>query len=253
VAGEVQAMKFGTRFVMPVRVVKLEQLDDGQFCGTFENGRRVRAGAVVVATGVQYRRLPIDGFEDFEGAGIYYAATETEARYCKAGEAIVIGGGNSAGQAAMFLSRAASHVRLLVRGASLASSMSSYLSDRLEADPAVTIEYGAEVVAVHGNDLLDAVTVRDIDSGTTRRVSTCALFVMVGAAPNTQWLSGLVELDEKGFVKSGDAVGGGSPYQTSRPGIFAVGDVRAGSVKRVASSVGEGSVVISKVWDFVRR
>ena len=250
--GEIQAMKFGTRFNMPRRVEQLQQLEDQTFCATFEDGNRVRGRSVVVATGVQYRRLPIARLEALEGAGVYYAATENEARYCKGGETIIIGGGNSAGQAAMFLSRAASHVRLLVRGASLASSMSSYLSSRLDADPRITIEYGAEVTALHGDDRLDAVTIRTIAGGAERQVPTCALFVMVGAAPNTAWLSGLVSLDNHGFVLTGDAAGGASPYATSHPGIFAVGDVRANSVKRVASGVGEGSVVISKVWDYVR-
>ncbi|GEP12400.1 Ferredoxin--NADP reductase [Methylobacterium gnaphalii] len=250
--GEVQALKFGTRFAMPRRVVKLERLDDGAFCATFDNDQRVRGRAVVVATGVQYRRLPIDRLEAFEGSGVYYAATENESRYCKDAEAIVIGGGNSAGQAAMYLSRSARHVRLLVRGQSLATSMSSYLSSRLEADPAITIEYGAEVSALHGDDRLDAVTIRNAGNGPERTVSTRALFIMVGAAPNTSWLSGLVELDKHGFVLTGDTRGGSSPYATSQAGIFAVGDVRAGSVKRVASSVGEGSVVISKVWDYVQ-
>ena len=249
--GEVQAMKFGTRFVLPRRVAQLDQLDDGQFCATFDNGQRIRAGAVVVATGVQYRRLPIDRLADFEGAGVYYAATETEARYCRSGEAIVIGGGNSAGQAAMFLSRTARHVRILVRGKSLAASMSNYLSSRLEADPAITIEYDAEVVALHGGEQLKAVTIRKVGDGTTEDVQTSALFVMVGAAPNSAWLSGLVKLDAKGFVLTGEAAGADSPYATSKRGIFAVGDVRAGSVKRVASSVGEGSVVISNVWAFL--
>lgn len=250
--GEIQAMKFGTRFAMPRRVAKLERLEDGSFCATFDNGRRVRGQAVVVATGVQYRRLPIDRLEAFEGAGIYYAATEIEARYCRNAEAIIIGGGNSAGQAAMYLSRSARHVRLLVRGQSLATSMSRYLSSRLEADPAITIEYGAEVTDLHGDDHLDAVTIRTVADGATRRISTCAVFVMVGAAPNTGWLSGLVELDGHGFVLTGAAIGAHSPYATSHPGIFAVGDVRASSVKRVAASVGEGSVVISKVWEHVR-
>ena len=251
--GEVQAMKFGTRFIMPRRVASLDRLENGEFCATFDNGQRVQAGAVVVATGVQYRRLPLERFADFEGNGIYYAATENEARFCKgAEEAIVIGGGNSAGQAAMHLSRSAAHVRLLVRGNSLALSMSSYLSSRLEADPCITIEYGAEVVALHGEGKLDGVTIRAVASGTTRHHPVCAMFVMVGAAPNTGWLEGMVALDNKGFVLTGEAVGGHSPYETSQPGIFAVGDVRAGSVKRVASAVGEGSVVISKVWDYLK-
>jgi len=252
--GGVQAMKFGTRFAMPRRVVLLERLEDESFCATFDNGQRVRAKSVVVATGVQYRRLPLDRLADFEGAGIYYAATEMEARYCKGTEAVIIGGGNSAGQAAMFLSRSARCVRVLVRGSSLAASMSSYLSSRLEADPGITIEYGAEVSALHGADRLEGVTIRDAKTGASRVVDTRALFIMVGAAPNTEWLSGLVKLDDKGFVITGSGAGSAaSPFATSLPGIFAVGDVRAGSVKRVASSVGEGSVVISKVWEHVNR
>ncbi|MGB3928208.1 MAG: FAD-dependent oxidoreductase, partial [Sphingobium sp.] len=249
--GEVQAMKFGTRFVIPCRATALERMADDSFCARLDNGHSIRAGAVVVATGVQYRRLPIEKLAQFEGAGVYYAATENEARYCTGAEAIVIGGGNSAGQAAMYLSRTADHVRLLVRGGSLAASMSSYLSSRLEADPAISIDYHSEVVALHGENSLEAVTVRDIQSGETREVRTCGLFIMVGAAPNTEWLSGLVSLDDKGFVLTGDAAGGDSTYATSQPGIFAVGDVRAGSVKRVASSVGEGSVVISKIWEYL--
>jgi thioredoxin reductase (NADPH) len=191
--------------------------------------------------------------EAFEGAGIYYAATDIEARYCRNAEAIIIGGGNSAGQAAMFLSRSAKHVRLLVRGQSLAASMSQYLSSRLEADPAITIDYGSELSELHGEERLEAVTVQNVTNGTVSMIATCAVFVMVGAAPNTRWLADLIQLDDHGFVLTGDTVGATSPYATSRPGIFAVGDVRAGSVKRVASAVGEGSVVISKVWDHVRQ
>jgi thioredoxin reductase (NADPH) len=250
--GEVQAMKFGTRFAMPRRAALLEKLEDGSFCATFDNGQRLRAKAVVVATGVQYRRLPLDRLADLEGNGVYYAATEMEARYCKGTETVIIGGGNSAGQAAMFLSRSARCVRVLVRGASLAASMSSYLSSRLQADPKITIEYGAEVSALHGAEHLEALTIRDVKTGATRVVDTRALFIMVGAAPNTEWLSGLVKLDAKGFVITGSGEdSASSPFATSLPGVFAVGDVRAGSVKRVASSVGEGSVVISKVWEFV--
>ena len=178
--GEIQAMKFGTRFAMPRRVVKLEQLGDASFCASFDIGQRVRATTVVVATGVQYRRLPIARLADFEGAGVYYAATDIEARYCQGTEAIVIGGGNSAGQAAMYLSRSASRVRLLVRGPSLAHSMSRYLSSRLEADPAITIEYNAEVSALHGAEKMDAVTIRNRISGESRELDSCAVFVMVG-------------------------------------------------------------------------
>lgn len=249
--GEVQAMKFGTRFVIPRRVAKLEPLGDG-FCATFDNGQRVRSGAVVIATGVQYHRPPMDGLAELEGVGVYYAATQNEARHCKDAETIVIGGGNSAGQAAMFLCRTASHVRLIVRGSSLAASMSKYLSSRLDADPAISIEYDTEVVAVQGKDKVHAVTLRNSRNGTDREISACAVFVMIGAKPNTAWLSNMVELDKNGFVLTGAEAGADFPYATSRPGIFAVGDVRAGSVKRVASSVGEGSVVISKVWEHLK-
>jgi thioredoxin reductase (NADPH) len=252
--GEVQAMKFGTRFAMPRRVALLQKLSEESFCATFDNGQRIRAKAIVVATGVQYRRLRVDRLAEFEGAGIYYAATEIEARYCKATQAVIIGGGNSAGQAAMFLSRYASCVHLVVRGTSLAASMSSYLSSRLKADPRIAIQYGAEVTALSGDNHLAALTIRDAATGATRVVDTRSLFIMVGASPNTEWLSGLVDLDSKGFVMTGAAANSAaSPFCTSLPGIFAVGDVRAGSVKRVASAVGEGSVVISKVWDYVNR
>ena len=191
-----------------------------------------------MATGVQYRRLPIDGLEKFEGAGVYYAATETEARYCRDTEVYLIGGGNSAGQAAMYLSRSAKHVHVMVRSNSLASSMSDYLSSRLEADPAITVHFGTEAKALHGEQFLEGITIERPEG--MRDCKTNGLFIMAGAAPNTGWLSDLIELDDKGFVNTGNAVGQTSPFATSEPGVFAVGDVRAGSVKRVASAVGEG-------------
>lgn len=204
-----------------------------------------------MATGVQYRRLPIDRLEEFESAGIYYAATDVEARYCRDTEVVVIGGGNSAGQAAMFLTRTAKHVHVLVRGKSLAASMSSYLTQRLESHPQITIHYQSQIRELHGEQELDAITIYEKSAAQEWRINTRAVFVMVGAAPNTQWLSDLVTLDERGFVQTGQAVGQADAYSTSCPGIFAVGDVRAGSVKRVASAVGEGSVVISRVWEHV--
>lgn len=251
--GQVQAMKFGTRFVMPRRVEGLTRRDDGALCATLDaneaEGDELCARALLVATGVQYRRLPLDRLEDLEGAGVFYSATEMEARFCGATEAVVIGGGNSAGQAAMFLSRAAAHVHLVVRGSSLAASMSSYLSQRLEADPRVTIHYHSEVTALHGDKWLDAITLKTKDS--EQRIPTRALFIMIGAAPNTDWLSGLAATDAKGFVLTGRAAGQTDDYATTAPGIFAVGDVRAGSVKRVASAVGEGSVVVSRIWQYL--
>ena len=249
--GEVQAMKFGTRFAVPRRARSIERREDG-FCVGLDDGDEICARSVVVATGVQYRRLPIDRIEEFEGAGIYYAATDVEARFCRDTEVVVIGGGNSAGQAAMYMSRTARHVHVLVRGRSLASSMSDYLLSRLEREPRVTIHYCTEVTELHGQDALEAVTIRDSEGGQDWRLNTRAVFVMVGAAPNTGWLEGLVGLDDRGFVLTGPAAGAQMSYETSCPGIFAVGDVRAGSVKRVASSVGEGSVVISQAWERVR-
>lgn len=251
--GEIQAMKFGTRFVVPRRVDTMARRGDGIFCATLSDGTELCARSVVVATGVQYRRLPLDKLEHFEGSGVYYAATETEARYCRDSEVVVVGGGNSAGQAAMYLSRTAKHVHVLVRGDSLAKSMSEYLSSRLIADPAISIHFGSQIAALHGDDHLSGVTIRDNANANARdwNLATRGAFIMVGAAPNTGWLSGLVELDGKGFVVTGEATGKGSPYATSTDGIFAVGDVRAGSVKRVASAVGEGSVVISQAWAHV--
>jgi thioredoxin reductase (NADPH) len=207
------------------------------------------AKAVLVATGVQYRRLPLDRLQDFEGRGVYYAATEMEGRFCSGTEAVIVGGGNSAGQAAMFLSRHARHVHLLVRGHDLSATMSDYLRRRLEADPAITIRYGSQLAALEGKDRLEAVICAE-PTGEVR-LGARALFIMIGAAPNTGWLSGLVELDDKGFVRTGPDAGAESPYETSHPGIYAVGDVRSGSVKRVASSVGEGSVVVSAIWSFL--
>lgn len=249
--GQVQAMKFGTRFAMPRRVEGLARDRDDSFSITLDDGDTIRARSVLVASGVQYVRLPLDRLEEFEGAGVFYAATDMESRFCRNTDAVVIGGGNSAGQAAMYLSRSASHVHVVVRGDSLAASMSDYLTRRLEADPGITIHYRTTVVALEGGDHLEALTLRGPDGD--KRIETRALFVMIGAAPNTGWLSGLARTDAKGFVLTGAAAARESPYETSADGIFAVGDVRAGSVKRVASAVGEGSVVISRVWDYVEQ
>ena len=255
--GEIQAMRLGTRFVMPRSVCSVTpnvETPDGEenvWGLLLDDGECIRARSIVIATGVQYRRLPIDRLEHFEGAGIYYAATDIEARFCRGREAIVVGGGNSAGQAAMFLARAARHVHVLIRQDNLHETMSAYLSSRLEADPAITIHPYTEIDTLHGEEMLDGVTVRNNQTDERSRLDAAAIFVMIGAAPNTDWLEDVVELDEKGFVPTGETVGAASPYATSAPGIFAVGDVRLGSVKRVASGVGEGSVVISHVWSHV--
>jgi thioredoxin reductase (NADPH) len=250
--GEIQAMKFGTKFAIPRRVTSVTPRPDGILDLDLSNGQRICARAMVVATGVQYRRLPLAKLEEFEGAGIYYAATEVEARYCANTEVIIVGGGNSAGQAAMYLSRTAKHVHLLVRGENLAASMSDYLSSRLEADHRITIHYQTEIDVLHGEDRLESVSIKNRATGETSPIDCRSVFIMIGAAPYTSWLPDCVELDEKGFVKTGAACGAQSTYATSNPGIFAVGDVRSGSVKRVASAVGEGSVVISSVWEHVQ-
>ncbi|MEH6683061.1 MAG: FAD-dependent oxidoreductase [Qipengyuania sp.] len=249
--GQIQAMKFGTRFAMPRSVEGLTRRSDGTFCAQLDDGDEVCAKAVLVATGVQYRRLPLDRLEAFEGAGIFYAATDMEARFCHNTEAVVVGGGNSAGQAAMYLSRTATCVHVVVRGDSLAASMSNYLTQRLEADPAIQIHYDTEITDLHGEGHLEGVTFTTPQGD--RVIDTRALFVMIGAAPNTGWLSGLVETDDRGFVKTGAQVGRETPYETATDGIFAVGDVRSGSVKRVASAVGEGSVVVSRIWSYLDR
>lgn len=250
--GQIQAMKFGATFAMPRRITAVSASEDGFFAAQIDDVKTIYARAVVVATGVQYRRLPLARLEHFEGNGIYYAATESEARHCAGRAVMVIGGGNSAGQAAMFLSRHASHVYVVVRGPSLAASMSDYLASRLRANPAITIEFGCQVTELAGDDTLEGVVMTERSTGEGRALAVCGLFVMAGAAPNSGWLEGLVDLDDKGFVITGPAAGQATPYETSTKGVFAVGDVRSGSVKRVASAAGEGSVVISRVWDYVQ-
>ena len=250
--GQVQAMKFGATFAMPRRVTALAAQGNGLFAATIDDRKTVYARAVIVATGVQYRKLPLNNLERFEGQGVYYAATESEARFCHGREVVVIGGGNSAGQAAMFLSRCATHVHVVVRGSSLAASMSEYLASRLIADPGISIQFNRQVSALAGEDMLEQLWITDKLTGEEVELAVGGLFVMAGAAPNTAWLSDLVALDDRGFVLTGAAVHKSTPYETSQPGVFAVGDVRSGSVKRVASAVGEGSVVISRVWEYVQ-
>lgn len=248
--GQVQAMRLGTRFLMPRRVTQLEREGDC-FVLILESGERIRSRTVVIATGVQYRRLPIDRLAEFEGAGVYYAATDIEARYCRGREAVLVGGGNSAGQAAMFLARYASHVHIVIRNGGLATTMSSYLSRRIEQSALISVHPFTEVSGLGGKDVLETVTLRDMQNGKEHTLQSPAFFIMIGAAPNTDWLEGKVTLNDRGFIATGVDAGARSPYETSVAGIYAVGDVRLGSVKRVASGVGEGSVVINHVWQQV--
>ena len=244
--GELQALKFGARLTMPRRATSLARSDDGTFRVELDDGSVLTARSVVVSSGASYRKLPLERLEKFEGAGVYYAATDLEARFCRNTEVVIVGGGNSAGQAAVFLSGHARHAHIVVRGDGLASSMSSYLLDRIKASDEITVHTHAEVAELHGDDALVAVTLirKDADD---LRIDTRALFLMIGAAPNTDWLAGTVELDDKGFVLTGAAIERMNPFETSVPDVFAVGDVRSDSIKRVASSVGEGSVVVSAV------
>ena len=249
---ELQAIKFGARVAVPRRAEQLRPSDrPGYYEISLNDGSKMLGRSVVIATGARYRKLGVPAEERFQGAGLYYAATELEARSCKDQEVVVVGGGNSAGQAAMFLASRASCVRLVHRGRDLADSMSQYLVERLRYATNVSIETRSQVVELSGDDRLRTLRIRASD-GTTVKRAVCGLFVMIGADPCTGWLKGAVRLDDRGFVLTGEDCGAGaavpfSVFQTSLPGVFAVGDVRAGSVKRVASAVGEGSVVVQAI------
>lgn len=259
---ELQARKFGARLVVPAKAVALDRAD-GHYAIRLSDGSTVNGRTVIVATGAQYRRLDLDGLDRYEGAGVYYAATATEAQQCFDDPVLIVGGGNSAGQAAMFLSRHASSCRLLIRGEDLSRSMSRYLIDELQRTPQVELMTCCEVTALHGDEALEAVTVRDRLTGETRRLAAKALFVFIGAEPHTDWLRGHAAIDEHGFLLAGPdlagpdlaAYDGERPLflETSRPGLFAVGDVRSGSIKRVASAVGEGSMAVKLVHQRLSR
>jgi thioredoxin reductase (NADPH) len=198
--------------------------------------------------------LNVEGCERFENRGVYYAATPTEAQMCGGAEVVVVGGGNSAGQAAVFLARTAAHVHVVVRATGLAATMSDYLIQRIEGSPRITLHPCTEITTLAGDHLLRQVTWTDRRTGAAETRVIGNVFVMIGAEPNTDWLQGCLELDEKRFVRTGSDKSGrslASPYVTTRPGVFAVGDVRAGSVKRVASGVGEGSVVVAAIHQFL--
>jgi thioredoxin reductase (NADPH) len=240
-----QAVKFGVRLVSPRSVTGLSRGPDG-FRVRLDGELDVSARAVVVASGVQYRRLPIPGVADFEGRGVFYAATEIEARACIGQVVVVVGGANSAGQAALFLARQADRVHVLIRRDDLSDTMSNYLAQRLVHHERITVHPRSELTSAGGEDRLTHLTWRDGIAQEEVRLAAGGLFLMIGALPRTGWLHEVgVELDDKGFVTTRGA------FETSVPGLFAVGDVRAGSVKRVASAVGEGSVVISRVHAFL--
>jgi thioredoxin reductase (NADPH) len=259
-----QAQKFGAHLIIAKGATQLAR-DQKPYAIEIDSAQRVAARTIVIATGADYRRLSLDNLAQFEGAGVYYGATFVEAQLCRAEEVVVVGGGNSAGQAAVFLSQTAKHVHVLVRSSGLAQSMSRYLIRRLEQNPAISLRSHTEVVALEGGRHLERVHWRDNQSGATETHDVRHVFVMTGAVPSTQWLNGSVALDAKGFIKTGadlsqeDLTAAHWPLvraphllETSLPGVFAVGDVRGGNIKRVASAVGEGSIAIAFVHQVLR-
>jgi len=257
----VQAQKFGASFSSPCTVTSLAE-QAGHFVLRLSNGTEVPGRAVIVATGARYRHLDAVGLERFESRGVYYAATELEARACAGSPAVVAGGGNSAGQAALFLADAGSAVTIVIRGPDLAASMSRYLVDRIEADPRITLRRNTRIVALEGGDSLTGVRISS--SGGEETLAATALFSFIGADPASQWLSGCAGLDDRGFVLTDRSLGrehlkgpwealgrAPLPFETSHPGLFAVGDVRSGSTKRVAAAVGEGSAAVRSVHEYL--
>ena len=257
----VQAQKFGASLSNPCSAVSIEQ-SAGNFVVRLSDGTEVPGRAVIVATGARYRKLDAARLEQFESRGVYYAATELEARTCAGSPVVVAGGGNSAGQAALFLANAGSAVTIVIRGADLAANMSRYLVDRIEADKRIVVRRSTRITALEGDQFLTGVRVSGPSGEET--LATTALFSFIGAQPASEWLSGFAALDDHGFVLTDRSLAreqlgerwerlGRSPlpFETSQPGLFAVGDVRSGSTKRVAAAVGEGSAAVSSVHAYL--
>ena len=258
---QLQAYRFGAKFSTPSQALSLT-LNGGEYRASLQAegcNAILMARAVVIATGAEYHRLDAEGREEFEGCGVYYAATAMEGKLCRGATVVVVGGGNSAGQAAMFLAETAQKVLLVIRGEGLSASMSSYLSRRVETRSNIEILAHTEIRKMTGAKVLQAVEMENIKTGEKRTVETPALFSMIGAKPCTSWLPPEIARDEKGFIKTGNAVAGAAAWknmnrlpgqlETSVPGIFAVGDVRSGSVKRCAAAVGEGGMAIAGVHE----
>jgi thioredoxin reductase (NADPH) len=249
----VQAEKFGAN-ISVARSARSLKCDHPPYTIELDDGGSVRALSIIVAAGAQYRKLNLPNLTQFEGAGIYYGATTVEGQLCRDQPVVIVGGGNSAGQAAMFLSTLAKHVYLVVRGPGLSETMSRYLISRIEACSDITIKPMTEIEALEGNGHLERVRWRQAKSGDSFTCDVQHLFLMTGASPNTAWLGGCLTLDAKQFIKTGQDLGSDWPLQrppylleTSRPSVFAVGDIRAGSLKRVAAAVGEGSMAVQFV------
>jgi thioredoxin reductase (NADPH) len=262
---ERQVVKFGAEVLRTREVVALEAQGSARIV-RFENGEEVTAHAVLLTLGVLYRQLPAPGVADFNGRGVYYGSALTEAASCASHDVYIVGGANSAGQAAVYLARTANSVTMLVRAASLEEGMSAYLIQQIRAIPTITVLTRTEVVGAEGGDHLEALYIRDNATGEERKVAAHWLFVFIGAEPKTDWLDGVVALDSRGFVTSGlDLLLDGrrprgwpldrDPYllETSLPGVFAAGDVRSGSVKRVASAVGEGALAVTLVHQYLAK
>jgi thioredoxin reductase (NADPH) len=261
--GVTQAQRFGVEILTPQEAKGL-RVEETYRILTLGDGREVSCHALLIATGVSYRKLDVPGVDRLTGAGVYYGAAMTEAMSCRDEDVYIVGGANSAGQAAMYFSRYARRVVMLVRGDSLNKAMSQYLIDQIGATSNIEVRYHANVAGVHGEEHLESIDVRDAESEETTNHPARSLFILIGAQPRTQWLEGVVERDERGFILTGSALTRDGqrpkgwpldrdPYllETSVPGVFAAGDVRQGSVKRVASGVGEGSIAISFIHQYL--
>jgi thioredoxin reductase (NADPH) len=257
----VQAERFGARLTSPCTATAISERS-GHLVVRLSDGTEVAGRAVIVATGARYRRLDVARLEEFEDSSVYYAATDLEARSYDGVPVVVAGGGNSAGQAALFLAASGSGVTIVIRRPDLAESMSRYLIERIEVDPRITVRPNATIVELHGDDSLSSLTLSTPDGST--KLSCSALFSFIGAEPGSHWLDGCAALDERGFVLTDRALTGDHlderwtslnrpplPYETSHPGLFAVGDVRSGSTKRVATAVGEGSGAVGSVHQYL--
>jgi thioredoxin reductase (NADPH) len=247
-----QASKFGACILTPAKAVGLHSDGDSHRVA-LGDGEELVAHSVVIASGARYRGLSLGRVEDFAGAGVYYAATQFEARACREGIVAIVGGGNSAGQAALFLAEQARRVMIIVRRPELSATMSHYLTSRIDSHDRIEVLGESEVRELHGEERLTAITIESTKTGARSHREVCALFIFTGAEPHTEWLRSTLELDRAGFVLTGsditDPVAVTVPCQTSVAGVFAVGDVRSGSTKRVATAVGEGSMAIRFVHE----